>query len=69
MNTFTDLQDANEDCGIVQDNDDISLTKVVSFESTKKQGSTSKNDATSSETTSTNKIDRMMGNFKNYARN
>ena len=58
MNTFPELQDKNEDCGLVQDDDDISLTKVVSFESTKKtsqqQGSISKNDATSSETTSTN---------------
>ena len=58
MNRFTGLQDENEDCGLVQDDDDISLTKVVSFESTKKtsqqQGSISKNDVTSSETTSTN---------------
>ena len=43
---------------LVQDDDDKSLTKVASFQSTKKtsrqQGSISKNDATSSETTSTN---------------
>ena len=35
MNRFTGLQDENEDCGLVQDDDDMSLTKVVSFESTK----------------------------------
>ena len=56
---FTGLQDENEDCGLVRDDDDmISLTKVVSFESAKKtsqqQGSASKNDAISSEATSTN---------------
>ena len=58
MNRFTGLQDENEDCGLVQDDDDIPLTKVVAFESTKKtsqqHGSISKNDANSSETTSTN---------------
>ena len=58
INRFTGLQDENEDCGLVQEDDDMSLTKVVSFESTKKtsqqQGSISKNDTTSSETTSTN---------------
>ena len=52
------IRDENEDCGLVRDDDDISLTKVVSFESAKKtsqqQGSTSKNDAISSEATSTN---------------
>ena len=57
-NRFTGLQDENEDCGLVRDDDDISLTKVVSFESAKKtsqqQGCTSKNDAISSEATSTN---------------
>ena len=58
MNRSTGLQDKNEDCGLVQDDDNKCLTKVVSFESTKKtsqqQGSISKNDATSPETTSTN---------------
>ena len=60
MNRFTGLQDENEDFGLVQDDEDISLTKVVSFESTTKasqqQGSISKNDAIGSETTSTNNI-------------
>ena len=65
VNTFSELQDKNEDCGLVQDDDDISLTKVVSFESTKKtsqqQESISKSDATSLETTSIlTIIDRIM---------
>ena len=59
MNRFTRLQGENEDCRLVRGDEDISLTIVVSFESTKKtsqqQDSISKKDATSSETTCTNK--------------
>ena len=67
-NRFTELQDENEDCGLVRDDDDISLTKVVSFESanktSQKQGSTSKMMRSAQKRPVLATIDRMMGQLQ-----